>query len=227
MRGGYGFVSWLSRTYFRLMYGLVVHGRENLPLTGRVVLASNHRANFDPPILGGVVPREVHFFAKEELFRKPLLARLIRYLNAFPVRRGQFDRESLAACLNILKNDGALIFFPEGTRAPADGFLKAKLGLGWVVCLSDAPVVPVYIHGSATAHKPRLWGRPGIHVVFGQPIPARALQAAELRGKDQYQHVSDEVLERIREWSVTIPGGLVPVKGSVYDRTIIDNERLR
>ena len=83
------------------------------------------------------MPREVHFFAKEELFRKPVFARLIRYLNAFPVRRGQFDRESLAVCLDVLKNDGALIFFPEGTRAPADGFLKAKLGLGWVVCLSE------------------------------------------------------------------------------------------
>jgi 1-acyl-sn-glycerol-3-phosphate acyltransferase len=226
MRAGYGFVSWISRTAFRLFYGVAVRGMENVPRTGKVIFASNHRSDFDPPILGGFLPREVHFFAKEELFRNPLLGRFISYLNAFPVRRGQFDREALSKCLNVLKDDGALIFFPEGTRAPADGFLSAKLGLGWVVCLSDSPVVPVYIHGSTEMHA-RWTRRPVMSMVIGRPEQPAALKDDHLRGKELYQHVSDTVLEMIRKLSLETPGGKVSSMGPVYERDIIKNERLR
>jgi len=226
MRAGYAFVSWLSRTYFRLTYGVALNGLENVPRTGKVILASNHRSDYDPPILGGIVRREVHFFAKEELFRHPVFGRFISYLNAFPVRRGQFDREALSKCLDVLKNEGALIFFPEGTRAPVDGFLKAKLGLGWVVCLSDAPVVPIYIHGS-TVRGLRLRRRPTMSAVFGEAVPAADLKDESLRGKDLYQHVSDRVLELIRELSLATPGGKVTARGPVYDRDVIQDQRLR
>lgn len=226
MRAGYGFVSWISRSFFRLLYGVAVRGLENVPRTGKVIFASNHRSEFDPPILGGFIPREVHFFAKEELFRNLLFGRFISYLNAFPVRRGKFDREALSRCLDVLKNGGGLIFFPEGTRAPADGFLKAKLGLGWLICLSDSPVVPVYIHGS-TQTRLRLTRRPVMSIVFGRTVYPPALKADNAHGKELYQHISDRVLEIIRDLSLETPGGRVPAKGAVYDREIIKNERLR
>jgi len=203
-----------------------VRGLENIPRTGKVIFASNHRSDFDPPILGGFIPREVHFFAKEELFRNLLFGRFISYLNAFPVRRGQFDRESLSKCLEILKHDGALIFFPEGTRAPSDGFLKAKLGLGWVVCLSDSPVVPVYIHNSTEMH-PRLTQRPVMSVTFGPSIQPEQIKNANLRGRELYQNVSARVLDIIRELSLQSPGGKVLIKGQVYERDIIRDQRLR
>jgi len=199
---------------------------DNIPRTGTVIIASNHRSNWDPPLLGSMIPREVHFFAKEELFRTGWLGRLISYLNAFPVRRGQFDRESLSKCLDILKHNGALLFFPEGTRAPGDGFLRAKLGIGWVICLSNAPVIPVYIHGSQQ-DRPCLLGRPRITVVFGKPLLATELMNPDLHGKELYQHVSDRVLESIRELSLSTPFGRVKSKGPVYERTVIEDERLR
>ncbi len=226
MRLGYALCRMTSQIFFRLMYGMKIVGMENLPRTGSVIVASNHRSNFDPPILGGTVPREVSFFAKSELFESPVLGKLIRYLNAFPVHRGEFDRASLEKCLAILKNEGCLLFFPEGTRAPHDGFLEAKLGVGWVVCLSDAPVVPVYIHGSRE-RRPQLRGRPGITLVVGKPIPAAELKPVDLRGRELYQTVSDRILEAIRDLSLHTPLGRVREKGPIYDREIIKNERLR
>jgi 1-acyl-sn-glycerol-3-phosphate acyltransferase len=226
MRLGYGIVSWLSRTLFRIVYGLKVVGLENIPRTGKLIIASNHRSDYDPPVLGGIVPREMHFFAKEELFRNRWLGGLIRYLNAFPVRRGQFDREALQNCLDVLKSEGSLIFFPEGTRAPSDGFLRAKLGLGWVISLSQAAVIPVYLHGS-TVRKPHWRQRPAITVVFGKPVAAAELLTEGLRGKELYQSASDKVLEMIRDLSLSTPGGKVLSKGTLYDRDIISQERLR
>jgi 1-acyl-sn-glycerol-3-phosphate acyltransferase len=215
-----------SQVFFRLAYGMKIVGMKNLPRTGKVVVASNHRSNFDPPILGGTIPREVHFFAKSELFRIPVLGKLIQYLNAFPVHRGEFDRASLEKCLAVLKNEGCLLFFPEGTRAPHDGFLEAKLGVGWVTCLSNAPVVPVYIHGSRVRAL-QLTRRPGITMVVGKPIPAAELVSAELRGRELYQSVSVRILDAIRELSLRTPYERVREKGRVYERSTIDNERLR
>jgi 1-acyl-sn-glycerol-3-phosphate acyltransferase len=226
MRAGYAFVSWLSRTAFRILYGVRLRGMENIPRKGKVIFASNHRSDLDPPILGGFLPREVHFFAKEELFRNPLFGRFISYLNAFPVKRGGFDRESLGKCLNVLKNDDALIFFPEGTRAPADGFLKPKLGLGWVVSLSDAPVVPIYVHGTADT-KPKWSRRPMMSVTMGKAVSPDDLKDPGLRGKELYQSISDRVVDVIRDLSLQEPAGKVPTKGPLYERDIIKDERLR
>jgi 1-acyl-sn-glycerol-3-phosphate acyltransferase len=226
VRAGYGAVRALSGCVFRTLFGMQVHGMDRVPRTGKLIIASNHRSNFDPPILGGTIPRETHFFAKEELFQNRWLGGLIRYLNAFPVRRGQFDRTSLQQCLNLLEHDGCLLMFPEGTRAPADGFLKAKMGLGWVVALSNAPVLPVYIHGS-TVERPRLRSRPAIHVIFGVPVSAAELAAGTERGREAYEVISNRVLERIRDLALTIPGGVVTERGPIYERTVIENERLR
>jgi 1-acyl-sn-glycerol-3-phosphate acyltransferase len=226
MRFGYAFVHYLAQGLLRFLFGMKIRGLENIPRTGKFILASNHRSNFDPPILGSFGPREVHFFAKSELFENRLLGGFIRYLNAFPVHRGQFDRTSLSTCLQILAGEHALVFFPEGTRAPADGFLKAKLGLGWVACLSGAPILPVYIHGSATA-KVRFRLRPQISVTIGKPVSVAELGSPEVRGKELYQLVSDRALELIRDLSLQEPLGRVTEKGAIYDRDTIENERLR
>jgi 1-acyl-sn-glycerol-3-phosphate acyltransferase len=226
MRLGYWLVKTLAFGLFRLFYGVNVSGRENIPHTGQVIFASNHRSNLDPPLLGAVIPREVHFFAKEELFRGRVSSRFLLYLNAFPVRRGQLDREALTRCLNILRNDDALIFFPEGTRAPADGFLRAKLGVGWLIALSNAPVVPVYIHGTHRLF-PAFFGRPRFSVVFGDCLSADDLKTAGARGRELYQAVSDDILERIRATSLRTPRQRVSVKGPLYGRDVIEEERLR
>jgi len=226
MRIGYALVSALARNFFRLKCGLNILGRENVPATGAVIIASNHRSNFDPPLLGGVIGREVFFFAKEELFQTPFFGRFISYLNAFPVRRRGFDRAALKRSLEILRAGGALVFFPEGTRAPADGFLRPKIGLGWLVELSRVPVLPVYLHGTQQASF-RIRGRPAITAVFGEPIPASELIRADLRSHELYQSISDTVLDHIRTLSLTVIGAATEDIGNVYDRSIIEEERLR
>lgn len=226
MRLHYAIISWMSRSAFRIFTGLRISGLENIPKTGKIILASNHRSNFDPPLLGGTVPREIHFFAKEELFAKARIAQFLKSLNAFPVRRGQLDRKALTVCLKILSNEGILLFFPEGTRAPADGFLKAKLGIGWLISKSQAPVLPVYIHGSAV-DRVQFRNRPAIDIVFGKPISASDLSRDIGESREGYQAIADRVLESIRCLSLETPDNRVVEKGKIHDRDIIQNEKLR
>src|SRR3989441_13165289 len=130
------------------------------------------RSLLDPPLVGGVVPRQLSFLAKAELFRIPLFGPLIRRLNARPVRREGPDPGALRMALRVLEEDGALLIFPEGTRG-AEGVLRpAKAGAGMLAVKSGAPVVPVYISGSGRAwpRGQRLFRPAKVTVAFGPPL---------------------------------------------------------
>lgn len=58
-----------------------VVGIEHLPSTGGFILASTHTSWFDPLWLArAVAPRRIHFMAKEELFRNPVVAWYLRMI---------------------------------------------------------------------------------------------------------------------------------------------------
>src|SRR5262249_33220638 len=90
-----------------------VRGRQHGARNGGLIVASNHISFWDPPMVGASLPREVHFLAKEELFRTPGLGLLIRSLNAIPIRRGVADLSGLSRALEVLKAGDALLMFPE------------------------------------------------------------------------------------------------------------------
>ena len=135
----------LSKVLFRAE----VAGAENVPAEGRVIFASNHRSYADPPLVGSMVSRPVHFAAKAELFKSRIFGWLIRNLNAFPVRRSGADREMLRRALAVLEAEGALLMFPEGTRSKTNELLPPMSGVGLIAERSRAPVVPIYIHNSS------------------------------------------------------------------------------
>ena len=82
-----------------ITYGLFrmkVYGRERIPEKGAFIVAANHASYFDPPLLGTAMStRLIHFMAKEELFKNPLMGRFLRYVHTFPVRRGHLDRKAI------------------------------------------------------------------------------------------------------------------------------------
>ncbi|HYY06687.1 MAG TPA: lysophospholipid acyltransferase family protein, partial [Candidatus Limnocylindria bacterium] len=156
----------------RLFFRIEVKNREHVPLAGPVLLVANHSSFLDPPLVGGVAPRQLSFLAKAELFRIPLFGPLIRRLNARPLRREGADPGALRTALRVLEEDGALLIFPEGTRGPEGVLRPAKAGAGMLAVMSGAPVVPVYISGSGRAWPRGRWlFWPGtVTVTFGPPL---------------------------------------------------------
>lgn len=156
----------------RVFGRLVVHGRENVPATGPVILVSNHLSHLDPPLLGTVCGRYVCFMAKEELFRVPGLGWWIAQFGAFPVRRGAADRAALRQAQQVLREGGVLAIFPEGHRSE-DGHLQVgEDGAGLIALRARVPIVPAGITGTNTVlppHSVRLrFGR--VSVRFGAPF---------------------------------------------------------
>lgn len=91
-----------------------------------MLLCSNHISNLDPPTVGILLKRKVHFMAKAELFNVPVLGPLIGKLGAFPVKRGGVSKESIKLALNILRDGKVMGIFPEGSRG-AGGIGKRVL----------------------------------------------------------------------------------------------------
>ncbi len=134
---------------FRYILHVREFGKENVPLEGPVIIASNHRSAWDPPVIAFASPREIHFIAKMELFN-PLLSPIIRFYNAHPIIRSAGARGAMIVALNLLMKDLAILIFPEGTRnRTKEPILPLKKGIEWLAYRQEVyqrvAVVPTYL----------------------------------------------------------------------------------
>jgi len=147
-RPGASIAGWL----LRLLGGGRILGLEHVPRSGAFILVANHCSQLDPPILGWAtgyqIGRVVHFMAKLEMSRWPIIGWLADRSGVFFVRRGEGDRAAQRIALEVLAAGKPIGIFPEGTRS-RDGRLKAgKPGVALLAMRSGAPIVPVGIAGT-------------------------------------------------------------------------------
>ncbi|SEN42336.1 1-acyl-sn-glycerol-3-phosphate acyltransferase [Amphibacillus marinus] len=173
---------------FKPMFRIKVFGKENIPNDGPLIICSNHISNIDPPVVGGSSTRDIHFLAKEELFKKKWLNKLLTSLNAFPIKRGMSDRQALRQALTLLKDGRALGLFPEGTRSKTGQLGEGLSGIGFFALRSEAAVVPCAIIG------PYKIGRK-VKVVYGEPIEMADLRMEKATAKQ----ATDRIMEAIRQ----------------------------
>lgn len=158
--------------FFNTSYDFSATGSHHIPETGGVIFAVNHTSFYDPPLVGLCTRRTLSYFARDTLF-KGLGGKLIRGLNAIPVNRNGADIKSIKTTLNVLKNNGAILIFPEGSRSTDGKLQEAKAGTGMIACKAQATVIPTRIFGAFEVfgrHKklPAFGGC--IHVSFGPPM---------------------------------------------------------
>jgi 1-acyl-sn-glycerol-3-phosphate acyltransferase len=197
VRRVYWFGWFFCRSVFRWILGVRYVDWEKVPLEGALVVAPNHRSYLDPPLVGCGVPRELHFFAKAELFNVPLLGSVIRAYNALPVKRGEADRRALSISLEVVRQGGGLVVFPEGTRSRSADYLAPKLGTAMIAARGGARITPVFVAtagGGSTLVRSMLRIR-RIEVRYGDPIDVPAAGGAK---GERYQALTDEVMRRIR-----------------------------
>jgi 1-acyl-sn-glycerol-3-phosphate acyltransferase len=148
-------VSPVFHTYFRGR----IHGVENVPQRGRLIVVSNHASDFDPPIVSNCVGRPVAFMAKQELFEVPVLKQAIKLYGAYPVKRGAADRSALKSAMKSIESGWATGVFLDGTRTK-DGLIHdPKIGAAWLAAQTQAAILPVCLWGSheifSQGNKPR------------------------------------------------------------------------
>jgi 1-acyl-sn-glycerol-3-phosphate acyltransferase len=142
-------------------------GAENVPASGPLVVAANHRSYLDPPLLGTWFPRVLHYMAKRELFANPLIGAILRSVHAFPVDRDRADLGAIKHALETLKRGECVGIFPEGRRN-LDGAAKARGGAILIAATARCPIVPVGLVGTNLAV--RRWRGARVEVRIGAPL---------------------------------------------------------
>ena len=186
-----GVVYWILRWGLRVIIAAIlpmhmhVDGRKNVPREGGLLVISNHIATADPPLLGALFPRPLHFMAKREWFDNAFIGWLARQFLCFPVVRHTADRGALRYTLWLLGQGRAVGIYPEGTRAEDARMHPAEAGAGFLARQAGVPVLPVATWGGENvlpkgSRFPRI-AQAHAHLVYGKPfmLPERKMSNQE------------------------------------------------
>jgi 1-acyl-sn-glycerol-3-phosphate acyltransferase len=189
-----GSVSW---PIVRFVYRVRWHDRGNVPRTGGAVLASNHVSNFDPwPLSLGIFPGlYLRYMAKQELFRPPL-GWVLRGCGCFPVDRANPGRAALATAVELCREGGVVVMFPEGTRR-TKGLRKTReaqphSGAARIALRAGVPLVPVAVGGTD-----RLARLGPLAVAYGRPLELDDL--ASLPRREAAEVATERLMAAIAE----------------------------
>jgi 1-acyl-sn-glycerol-3-phosphate acyltransferase len=193
----------------RLGTRLRVEGREHVPPSGPLIIASNHLSFMDSMVIPLACKRQVHFLGKAEYFQGTgLRGAAIRWFHStggtIPVDRS--DPRAAAKALelgqDVLRRGGAFGVYPEGTRSPDGRLHRGRTGVARMAVNTGATLVPCAVIGTDRVQPPGSNGfRPArVTVRFGPPIDVEGLarryqKAALLRA------ITDEVMEAIGSMS--------------------------
>ncbi|MEG6521077.1 lysophospholipid acyltransferase family protein [Desulfotomaculum sp. 1211_IL3151] len=166
-------------------------GLENLPVNGGLLIVSNHASNLDPLVVGCAITRKVHFMAKVELFKVPLLKTIITLLGAFPINREKSDRNAIRKALEILRSGQVVGIFPEGTRSKTGALQKAHIGAAMLAVKGDVPILPIALIGTRGFFNK-------ITVKIGKPVYLPEIWAGR-PGKAELEALSDTVMGKIEQ----------------------------
>ena len=172
-----------------------VIGLENVPAEASIVM-SNHVSNLDPPVLLPAIPGMTSVMLKKSLMKIPLLGTAMRMGKFVPVARGHSREDaiqSVAASAEAMRAGLHLMVFPEGTRSPDGRLLPFRKGAFFLAMETNAPIVPVVIHGTA-----RMMSRDSLRITPGEAIvqfvPAR--RAKDYASREELSDAVREAMER-------------------------------
>jgi 1-acyl-sn-glycerol-3-phosphate acyltransferase len=190
---------WILYPIARFGLGLRIEGRQNVPRTGALIVASNHLSNIDPPLIGvGVGVRELHYLARHDLFEgMKFFGWLIRQLNAIPLKKGRVSIEAFRGVIDILGRDQAVVIFPEGTRSKTGSMLEPQIGLGYLAFKSGARILPAYLLGTDARVMDLVLRRRPFLVRFAKPLDPMKI-AGDVDRRERYRRISEEVMNSIR-----------------------------
>lgn len=179
-----------------------VRGREHVPTSGPVILASNHLSFSDSVFLPLVIDRPVAFLAKSEYFtgrgiKGWVIKQFFLGIGQIPIDRsgGRASEASLETGLRVLADGKQLGIYPEGTRSPDGKLYRGRTGVARMILEGHVPVIPVAMIDTEKAMPtgqivPKVRR---IGIVFGEPLDFSRFEGLE---GDRFvlRSITDEIM---------------------------------
>jgi 1-acyl-sn-glycerol-3-phosphate acyltransferase len=212
----YGDSAWrMSRRWISPLTHLLcrsrAYGLDRMPATGGCVLAINHLAWIDIPVVGSQSPRNVNFVAKVELLGVPGFGRFLAWHGIIDIKRGESDRDAVRTMRAFAAEGRAIGLFVEGTRQKHGRPGTVQPGSAMVAIQENVPVVPIAVYGTQF-WKP--WNFAPCTIAVGEPY----LVEGVAKGGRGYKEASAEIERRLNilyDWLADVhergrPPGLEP-----------------
>lgn len=167
--------------------------KNNIPATGRYIIAPNHISGFDPITVGIGQKRCIRYMGKAELFKKKLPAWFFSKLGAFPVDRGKGDWDSINNAKQMIDNGDLIGIFIEGTRSKTGELLRPKSGAVMIAHQMNCKIVPVSV--TYRSKKKHMFSK--IYVSYGEPVTIEEL-GVTTGSPREYREASRQLMERIK-----------------------------
>jgi 1-acyl-sn-glycerol-3-phosphate acyltransferase len=154
---------------------LKVTGAEKIDSSQSYVVISNHPSTLDIFTHITALPVSIRFLTKTELFRIPILSRVLKILGLPRIDRknAQMNLPKINESIQrVIDNKNSIMIFPEGTRSNQKELLPFKKGAAHVAKQFNLPIIPVVTHNSHNLMiKGSVWFKSGqIHVQILDPI---------------------------------------------------------
>jgi 1-acyl-sn-glycerol-3-phosphate acyltransferase len=171
-------------TWLNPAWPVKVVGREKIDPDETYVMVANHQSLLDILVLFRLF-RHFKWVSKIENFRIPCIGWNMRLNDYIQLKRG--DRSSVAVMLRTCRENlaagNSIMMFPEGTRSPTGKLRGFKPGAFDLAKDAKRPLLPIVVHGTASALPKRgviLRGRHRIMIEVLDPIAYRAFAEEEV-----------------------------------------------
>lgn len=139
----------IIRILLKMIARFEIRGKENVPLTGGMVIASNHIGILDIVMVYFAIDRTDLFIPVAEKWEKIGWIRWLgKHLNFLFVDRFNPDLKALRKMIALMEAGKCLVIAPEGTRSRVGALIEGRPGVAYLAARSGFPVVPVAITGT-------------------------------------------------------------------------------
>lgn len=136
----------------RVFYPVEVYGRENISKENFLIIA-NHGHMFDPFLVNYAFKEHFYIIGKAELFKIPILRKILELADVFPVSRDQLDLGAIKTSIAKLAQS-SLLLFPEGTRNHSLDPLEGKSGAIMIASKAEVKILPMVLVGNFKIFRP-------------------------------------------------------------------------
>ena len=184
------FLRFVEKYLFRWIFPYRLHGNLTKYNDGSLIVIGNHYNYLDVVFPLRITDKPINFIAKQELWDNGgLMKWFVTKCQCIPAKRDGSDVATVKASLKVLRDDGVINIFPEGTRNKVDGgeLLPFHGGAAVLSIKTQTPIVPIIKIRSIKLFKK-------VDVIVGDPIEFR-----QYYGKKVSREELEKCDEKLRE----------------------------